>query len=145
MIRSLLGLALLLSSDRHRGTRYLLVCYLAYAFRPPLLSTHIYKQLLQMVSTRKKKKNKKSFLVPIPTLPLPSMRTQLVHKTLLWAERRTIVRVQVRGEEVSPGAWRNTGGDQGRLSMMSRFRPRSQPRTRTIVWLSRYLHCRWFT
>ena len=32
-----------------------------FSFRSPLLSTPIYKQLLQMVSTRKKKKNKKRF------------------------------------------------------------------------------------
>ena len=41
--------------------------------------------------------------------------------------RRTIVLVSSR-EEKTPGAWRNTGGRPREDSMMSRFRPGSQPR-----------------
>ena len=71
-----------------------------------------------MMSTRKKKKIKKD--------------------SGCWpGASRTIVRLSqslhCRWREKAPGEWRNTGGRPREDSMMSRFRPRSQPRSRTIV------------
>jgi hypothetical protein len=51
---------------------------------------------------------------------------------------RTIVLVSSR-EQKTPGAWRNTGGRPREDSIMSRFRPGSQPRTRTIVLVNQSL------
>ena len=69
------------------------------------------------------KKIKKSFLVPMPTLPLLSMRIQLVHKTLMLVRKRTIVHPlkNPRHEQIAPGT-------QGRRLSLTSKTTRCQPR-----------------
>ena len=88
------------------------------SFRSPSLSTLIYKQLLQMVSTRKKKKNKKRFR--LLNIFFPSC----------WpGSNRTIVRVQARGGGVPPGTKEGecTGGRPREEPMIPRFGPGVNP------------------
>jgi hypothetical protein len=64
------------------------------------------------MSTRK---NKKSFLVPMPTLPLLSIRTQLAHKTLLLAKGEQLFVFRKAWAKKTPGTEEAAPGvDQGR-------------------------------